>query len=151
MKKILGLNSAGFTLMEIMLVVVIIGILATAVLPRLVKQIPYVKIKRAHSDIVTLENILETYYMQNGDYPTTDQGLKALIEKPTNPPIPKNWNGPYIKKTPMDPWDHEYKYKCPGEHNPDDYDVWSVGKDGQDSTDDDVTNWEEKRTTGSTP
>ena len=145
MKKAFQWNSRGFTLMEIMLVVVIIGILAAAVLPRLAKQVPFVQKKRATSDITTLENIMETYYMQNGDYPTTDQGIKALKEKPSSPPTPKNWNGPYVKTIPVDPWGHEYKYKCPGEHNPDDYDLWSVGKDGQDGTDDDITNWEEKK------
>jgi len=140
-------NKKGFTLMEIMLVVVIIGILAAAVMPQLMKQLPYVQKKRAVSDLATLGNVLDTYYMQNNDYPSTDQGLKALLEKPTTNPIPKNWNGPYLKKVPKDPWDREYKYKCPGEHNPDEYDLWSAGKDGQDGTDDDINNWDDKKNT----
>ncbi len=137
------LNSRGFTLMEIMLVVVIIGILAASVMPKLVKQIPFVQKKRTNSDIITLSGQLDTYYMQNNDYPSTEQGLRALIQKPTSSPIPKNWNGPYIKKVPLDPWSREYKYKCPGDHNPDEYDLWSTGKDGQDGTEDDIDNWSE--------
>ncbi len=137
------LNSRGFTLMEIMLVVVIIGILAASVMPKLVRQIPFVQNKRTNSDIITLSGQLDTYYMQNNDYPSTEQGLRALIQKPTSSPIPKNWNGPYIKKVPMDPWSREYKYKCPGDHNPDEYDLWSTGKDGQDGTEDDIDNWSE--------
>ncbi len=137
------LNSHGFTLMEIMLVVVIIGILAASVMPKLVKQIPFVQKKRTNSDIITLSGQLDTYYMQNNDYPSTEQGLRALIQKPTSSPIPKNWNGPYIKKVPLDPWSREYKYKCPGDHNPDEYDLWSTGKDGQDGTEDDIDNWSE--------
>lgn len=131
----------GFTLMEIMLVVVIIGILATAVLPRLARQIPYVQNKIAASDITTLENLLETYFMQNGDYPTTEQGLRALVEKPSSPPIPRNWNGPYVRKIPVDPWGNEYKYSFPGEHNRDEFDLLSIGRDQQQGTDDDITNW----------
>lgn len=137
------LNSRGFTLMEIMLVVVIIGILAASVMPKLVRQIPFVQNKRTNSDIITLSGQLDTYYMQNNDYPSTEQGLRALIQKPTSSPIPKNWNGPYIKKVPLDPWSREYKYKCPGDHNPDEYDLWSTGKDGQDGTEDDIDNWSE--------
>lgn len=135
-------NRQGFTLMEIMLVVVIIGILAAAVMPKLVKQVPFVQNRRATSDIATISNVLDTYYMQNNDYPSTDQGLKALMEKPSSNPVPKNWNGPYLKKIPMDPWGIEYKYKCPGEHNPDEYDIWSLGKDGVENTADDIANWE---------
>lgn len=135
-------NRQGFTLMEIMLVVVIIGILAAAVMPKLVKQVPFVQNRRATSDIATISNVLDTYYMQNNDYPSTDQGLKALMEKPSSNPVPKNWNGPYLKKIPMDPWGLEYKYKCPGEHNPDEYDIWSLGKDGVENTTDDIANWE---------
>ena len=142
----LRVNNRGFTLMEIMLVVVIIGILAAAVVPKLVKQLPFVQNKTAKSDLATLESALDRYYIQNSDYPTTDQGLKALVQKPSSPPVPKNWVGPYIKKY-KDPWGNDYKYKCPGEHNPDEYDLWSVGKDGQDGTDDDVTNWEDNQST----
>jgi general secretion pathway protein G len=149
MERQTSFNSKGFTLMEIMLVVVIIGILAAAVMPKLVRQIPFVQKNRANSDIVTLSGQLDTYYMQNNDYPTTEQGLRALITKPTSSPTPKNWNGPYIKKIPMDPWGREYKYKCPGDHNPDEYDLWSAGKDGQDNTDDDINNWSEETTSSS--
>jgi general secretion pathway protein G len=149
MKQKMICSNRGFTLMEILLVVVIIGILAAAVLPQLTKQLPFVQKKRAEQDIATISSALDRYYMQNNDYPTTDQGLKALIEKPSSAPIPKNWVGPYVKKQPMDPWQNEYKYKCPGDHNPDEYDLWSTGKLPTDDSDD-ICNWEKKSTTPGT-
>ena len=137
-------SSSGFTLMEIMLVVVIIAILAGFVIPNAVRQLPGVKIDRAKADIVNIGTVIDLYYMHNGNYPTTDQGLLALIEKPTSTPIPKDWRGPYLKKkqVPVDPWGNEYKYKCPGDHNPEEYDVWTMGGDGQDASEDDIGNWE---------
>jgi type II secretion system protein G len=98
MKKLHRWGHAGFTLMEIMLVVVIIGILAAAVLPKLTKQLPFVQNKTAKNDLATIENVLDTYYIQNGDYPTTDQGLKALVEKPTTPLLQKIGMGLMSKK-----------------------------------------------------
>ena len=142
-----SLKCSGFTLMEIMIVVVIIGILAAAVVPHLISQIPTAQIKTAKADLVTIENTLDRYYLQNNDYPTTEQGLKALVEKPKTSPEPKNWTEPYLKKFPKDPWGHEYKYKSPGEHNPNSIDLWSAGKDGQDGTEDDITNWDDNNTT----
>ena len=135
-------SSYGFTLMEIMLVVVIIAILAGFIIPNAVKQIPGVKRDRSKADIVNLSTVIDMYYMHNGNYPTTDQGLQALIEKPSSTPVPKDWRGPYLKKQPIDPWGNEYKYKCPGDHNPEEYDVWTMGGDGQDGSDDDMGNWE---------
>ncbi|MCX7919687.1 MAG: type II secretion system major pseudopilin GspG [bacterium] len=143
-KKRLCYFPHGFTLMEIMLVVVIIAILAGFIIPNAVKQLPGVKIDRTKADIVNISNVIDLYYMHNGNYPTTDQGLQALIEKPTSAPIPKDWRGPYLKKkqVPVDPWGNEYKYKCPGDHNPEEYDIWSMGPDGQDGSEDDIGNWE---------
>lgn len=148
--KISKKRKAGFTLLEIMLVVVIIGILAGTIAIRVVPRIAFAKQKRAEADIATLSNSLEEYYMHAGEYPTTEQGLRALIEKPTIPPIPKVWRGPYIRKLKNDPWGEPYRYKCPGDHNPDSFDLWSAGKDRQDGTSDDITNWsteEEKEST----
>ena len=84
---------------------------------------------------------LDLYELDNGRYPTSDQGLKALLSKPSSSPVPINWNGPYLKKNPVDPWGNEYKYACPGKHN-NDYDLYSVGPDGVEGTEDDVTNWD---------
>ena len=81
------------------------------------------------------------YELDNGTYPTTDQGLVALVRKPTTPPAPQNWKRPYLRKTPKDPWGNDYVYACPGLHNKDDYDLFSYGPDGIESQDD-IVNWE---------
>jgi type II secretion system protein G len=102
-------------------------------------------IGRAESDIAVIDTMLELYNLDNGVYPTTEQGLKALFEKPTIPPIPANWTKKYIMKKPIDPWKNEYKYCYPGIHNKDKYDIWSIGPDGIDGTDDDICNWKETK------
>ena len=124
------------------LIIVIIGMVTATILPKFAIKIGgYNPKKRAQSDIITITKILESYNQQNGVYPTIDQELNALLKKPITNPIPKNWDGPYLKKIPQDPWGHDYKYKCPGAHNLKNFDLWSVGKDGIDRTDDDITNW----------
>ncbi len=137
-------RNSGFTLMEIMLVVVIIAILAGFIIPNAVRQLPGVKRDRTIADLKNIAAMVDLYYMHNGFYPTTDQGLQALIEKPTSAPVPKDWRGPYTRQKLIDPWSNPYKYKCPGEHNPEEYDIWSMGPDGQDGTDDDIGNWEKQ-------
>ena len=132
---------SGFTLIEIMLVVVIIAALSAMVVPRLVGRSDKAKIAVAQSDIESqLATALKLYELDNGNFPTTSQGLEALRKKPTSSPIPKNWNGPYIEKKPIDPWGTPYFYTSPGKHRPD-YDLYSQGKDSS-SSDDDITNWE---------
>lgn len=134
--------SRGFTLIELMLVVVIIGILASMVMPKLVGKSEQAKKSVAQADIeANISSALEMYEIDNGKFPTTEQGLAALRAKPTGDPVPKNWNGPYIKKEAKDPWDNPYVYKSPGEHSTDSYDLSSKGKDGIEGTEDDVTNW----------
>lgn len=138
---------AGFTLIELMVVMVILVLLAGVVSTIVVKRIDEARRAKAVADIDALEQALEQYYLHNGDYPTTEQGLIALREKPTSSPVPKNWDGPYVKKSiPSDPWGTPYIYLCPGEHNQDGFDLSSLGKDGREGGEGnnaDITNWEQ--------
>ncbi len=132
---------AGFTLVEIMLVVIIIGALAAMVIPRLSGRSEQAKKAVARTDIDSqLSTALKLYELDNGNFPTTSQGLEALLKEPTSSPVPKNWNGPYLEKRPVDPWGSPYVYKSPGEHRRD-YDLSSKGKDTNDD-EDDIVNWE---------
>ena len=131
----------GFTLIELMLVIVIIGALAAMVVPRLAGRSEEARRSIAAADIKgNLSLALRLYEVDNGRYPSTEQGLKARLEKPTASPVPKNWKGPYLEQDPSDPWQRPYAYKYPGSHPPRDYDLYSQGPDGIDS-DDDITNW----------
>jgi general secretion pathway protein G len=131
----------GFTLVEIMLVVIIIAALSAMVVPRLVGRSEQAKISVARSDIEAhLSTALKLYELDNGNFPTTEQGLNALRTRPGSSPVPKNWNGPYIEKDPVDPWGNPYAYVSPGK-NRQDYDLFSLGNNA-DSPDDDITNWE---------
>jgi general secretion pathway protein G len=133
----------GFTLIELMLVIVIIGALAAMVVPRLTGRSEEARAGAAKADIKgNLSLALRLYEVDNGSYPTSDQGLLALIAKPSAPPVPSNWKGPYIEQEPLDPWRRPYAYKYPGSHPPRDYDLSSMGPDGQEGSEDDVTNWE---------
>lgn len=137
----------GFTLVELMLVVIIIGILVAMVVPRIAGRSEQARRAAAQADIdANLAVALDLYELDNGNYPTTEQGLSALITEPTSAPVPENWNGPYLKKRkiPLDPWGRQYKYLSPGVHNIEDYDLFSLGADGVEAGGDDVTNWEEE-------
>ncbi|MFH2139092.1 MAG: type II secretion system major pseudopilin GspG [Candidatus Omnitrophota bacterium] len=137
-------TEAGFTLIELMLVVIIIGTLAAIVIPRFTGRAEQARNTAAKADL--LSNIplaLDLYELDNGSFPTTEQGLASLVQKPNISPLPKNWNGPYLKKKPVDPWGQQYVYVSPGVHNKDDYDLHSLGKDGVAGGGDDLTNWEE--------
>ena len=132
---------SGFTLIELMLVVVIIGVLAAMVVPRLAGRTEEARRSIAAADIKgNLSLALKLYEVDNGRYPSTEQGLKALLEKPVSPPSPKNWKGPYLEQEPTDPWGKSYAYHYPGTHPPRDYDLSSLGPDGVES-EDDVKNW----------
>lgn len=134
----------GFTLIEIIVVIVIIGILATFVAPKFLGRTDDARITKAKNDIVALESALELYKLDNFSYPTTDQGLEALITKPTSDPVPGNWKaGGYIKKLEKDPWQREYLYLSPGEHG--EIDIYSLGADGIEGGEGpnaDIGNWE---------
>ncbi len=130
----------GFTLVELMLVVIIIGILVAMVMPRLAGKTEEARIARAQADIeVNIGGALDMYEFNNGAYPTSEEGLGALLTKPASA---NDWKGPYLKKRPKDPWGNPYQYRCPSSHNMD-YDLFSYGRDGAEGGGDDVVNWEE--------
>ena len=121
-------RSSGFTLVEIMVVVVILGILAVLIVPRVLGRSDEARQAAAKHDIATLMQSLKLYRLDNGRYPTNDQGLQALVTKPTSAPAPSNWK-PYLDKLPKDPWGNTYQYLSPGVHG--EVDVFSLGADSQ--------------------
>jgi general secretion pathway protein G len=131
---------AGFTLLELLVVMVIIGLLAGYVGPRYFAQIGKSEVKTARAQIDAFEKALDQYRLDVGRYPTTEQGLNALVAKPDNEP---KWQGPYLRKAvPNDPWGNKYLYKSPGEHG--EFDLMSYGTDGKAGGADeaaDITNW----------
>lgn len=134
----------GFTLIEIMVVIVIIGILATLVVPKIMGRPDEARIVSAKHDVSTLVQALKLYKLDNGRYPTTEQGLNALVSKPSTDPLPMNWKlGGYLDKLPQDPWGIAYQYSNPGTHN-NEIDVYSFGADvkpGGTDNDSDIGNW----------
>ena len=132
-------NQHGFTLIEIMVVVVILGILAAAVVPNIMSRPEQARKEKAKHDVGALESALNLYKLDNYQYPSTDQGLEALVTKPSGSPQPRNYKkGGYIKKLNKDPWGKEYMYLNPGTHG--ELDLYSLGPDSQPS-DDDIGNW----------
>lgn len=141
-KKISITNSShirqrGFTLIEIMVVLVIIGVMAALIVPRVIGRADDARIVAAKSDIASLMNALKLYDLDNMRYPTMQQGLQALVAKPTVSPLPSNYKtGGYLDKLPTDPWGNSYQYQNPGKHS--EIDVYSWGADGQNSSDNSV-------------
>ena len=133
-------KSHGFTLLELLVVLVIIGLLAGVVGPQLFKQLGKSEVKTARAQIVSLGKSLDQYRLDLGHYPSTEQGLVALWTKPADEP---KWSGPYIaKEVPKDPWSSDYIYVSPGQHSA--YDLSSLGKDGREGgtdEDEDITSW----------
>jgi general secretion pathway protein G len=133
------MNKKSFTLIELMLVVIIIGALVAMVMPRLTGRSEQARVSAANADVrANIATALKLYELDNGSFPTSSEGLEALFSKPASA---ASWNGPYLERKPLDPWGREYKYHSPGEHRTADYDLYSLGKDGTESSDD-VTNWE---------
>jgi general secretion pathway protein G len=132
-----------YTFIEIMVVVIIIAILAAVVMPKFAGRTEDARISAAQSQLGIFQTALSAYNLDTGVYPTTSQGLKALMKKPTTPPIPINWKGPYLegKNIPQDPWKKDYAYKCPGTHNPESYDLSSDGPSGTSGDKGNITNW----------
>ena len=132
----------GFTLIELLVVLVILGLLASLVGPRVMKHLGESKSKTAVLQIEELSNALDLYRLETGTYPTTEQGLRALVEQPVGA---DQWNGPYLRKATIrnDPWGQPYQYRYPGEHG--DFDIFSLGADnsqGGDGENRDVLGWE---------
>lgn len=138
----LARRGRGFTLLEILVVLVILGLMASLVGPQVFKQLAGSKTKAAQLQIQELSSALDLYRLELGKYPTSEQGLDALITKPRNV---DNWNGPYLKKSVIrkDPWGNDYQYRSPGQYG--DFDLWSLGADnreGGEGEDRDVRSWE---------
>ncbi|HEX7644190.1 MAG TPA: type II secretion system major pseudopilin GspG [Burkholderiaceae bacterium] len=137
-----GQRSRGFTLIEMMVVMLIIGIMAAMVVPNLIDKGDQAKVTAAKGDIATIMQALKMYHLDNSRYPTTEQGLQALVAKPTAGPTANGWKG-YLEKLPKDPWGNQYQYLSPGVHG--EIDVFSYGADGQPGgtgNDADIGSWE---------
>jgi general secretion pathway protein G len=129
MNQLNNMRQRGFTLIEIMVVVVILGVLAALVVPKVMGKPDEARIVAAKQDIQALSQALKLYRLDNQRYPTTEQGLQALQQKPTTAPVPSNWKtGGYVERLPKDPWGHTYLYLSPGLHG--EIDIFSYGADG---------------------
>ena len=128
------MNRNGFTLIELMIVVIIIAALAAMVAPRLMDRSDDAKAKIAQGDISSIDLALKLYRLDTGAYPAGAQGLDALMTA--------SGKGPYLERKPVDPWGRKYQYRQPGTHNATGFDLFSFGKDGKEGTEDDITNWE---------
>ena len=137
------LRNAGFTLIEIMVVIVILGILAALVVPKVMSRPDEARVVAAKQDISSLAQALKLYRLDNKRYPTTEQGLQALVSKPSLTPVPDNWKaGGYVERLPLDPWGKPYQYLSPGLHG--EIDIFSFGADGTpggEGFDADIGNW----------
>lgn len=133
-------KQSGFTLLEIMVVIVILGVLASMVIPNLLGNKEKADQQKVVSDIVALENALDMYKLDNSRYPTTEQGLDALVSAPDVDPAPRDYREDgYIKRLPLDPWGNDYLLVSPGENGK--VDIYSIGLDAEEGTDDDIGNW----------
>ena len=133
----------AFTLVELLLVLVILGILAAIVVPKFAGRTEQAKQRAAETQISAFSTALGIFETDNGYYPKGKDGLQDLRTQPRDA---QNWHGPYMEKDiPSDPWNHPYIYVCPGKHNPSGYDLYSVGPDGREGNEDDITNWQQKK------
>jgi len=141
MKRLLRQTNAAFTLLEIMLVVMIIALLAGSAIYLMRGNVDQAKEVRANSDVQAIQTQLQFYEVQNGSLPSTEQGLKALVERPSGEPQPRKWRQ-LMPELPLDPWGTPYQYRNPSVRSKrDSYDVFSCGKDKKPDNDDDIGNW----------
>ena len=134
-----GATQSGFTLIELLLVLVILTILAAVVVPKFARRSQQANMTAAHTEIAILGGCLDAFEIDNGRFPTTEEGFRALIEQPSGL---QNWHGPYKGLgDPKDPWGNVYVYQSPGQHNTSGYDVLSLGPDGKEGGGDDIDNW----------
>jgi general secretion pathway protein G len=142
----IGNPESGLTLIEILVVIIVLGLLAGLVAPRIIGRVSEARTATARTQIELLSVALDNYRLDNGVYPTTEQGLAALRTRPVSEPQPRNWRGPYLRKeVPNDPWDRPYIYRSPGDVNTGSYDLLTLGRDGQpggEDEDTDITSWE---------
>ena len=145
-------GAAGFTLIEIMAVVMIIGLLSSLVGYAVFQQVDKGRVVAARAQISNLEGVLELYRMDNARFPTTEQGLEALVHRSSISPEPRRFQaGGYMKKVPVDPWGEPYQYESPGSNNTRSFDIWSTGADaapGGEEIDADIVNWSEDTAEG---
>lgn len=145
-KMMVRKKMSGFTLIEVMVVVVILAILAAMIVPKIMSRPEQAKMTKAKEDILAVENALEMYKLDNGFYPSTDQGLQALVVMPTSPPAPEHWQeGGYVKRLDNDPWGNPYQYLNPGVHS--EIDVYSFGPTGKQNSGSEsnvIGNWNDK-------
>jgi general secretion pathway protein G len=143
-RKLLPQLARGFTLIEVLVVIVILGVLAAMIVPKIMERPDEARVAAARQDIGAIMQALKLYKLDNRSYPTTEQGLSALVKVPTVAPIPPAWkSGGYLEKLPNDPWKNPYQYMAPGLHG--DVDIWSLGSDGEaggEGTAADIGSWD---------
>jgi len=139
-RHLLRSRAQGFTLIEIVIVLTIISILAAGSIYMLKGNVDVAKETRVDGDLQNIMTQLQLYEARNMRPPSTEQGMKALVEKPTTEPLPERWTA-LMETVPKDPWGQEYKYRYPATKSKKSYDVWTIGKDGADGTEDDIGNW----------
>jgi general secretion pathway protein G len=139
-----GRGRAGITLIEMLVVMTIIALFAALVGPSIFKHSDTARITAARAQIHNFMTALGAYKLDTGTFPTSEQGLQALITQPTTPPVPTTWKGPYLDPPVLrqDPWRHPYYYKNPGTRNPSGYDLYSAGPNGIEGDEDDIGNWQ---------
>ena len=148
MQQKMNSNMRGFSLVEILVVLVIIGLLVSIVAPNVLRRADEARVQKVQADFKNIETALKLYRLDNFAYPTTEQGLQALVEKPNIDPLPRNWKqGGYLETMPADPWGRNYLYLSPAEFGHGDYDIYSLGADGVTGGEDqnaDIGSWMKK-------